>query len=196
MAEFTLKARSIFAAVGGARAEAPGVVLDEAPARALVSLAARRGEARALAAALDAVEGLTLPGPGQSVEAAGLTALALAPGQWFIAGADADAGLEARVRAAAGDCGDVTDISDGFVALTLSGPRARDVLARLSTLDHADAGFPEGAVARTVMAQIGVVIRRLPGADAPAYALETARSSARSFAHDVATAIRAVAARG
>ncbi|QIE56249.1 hypothetical protein G5B40_12730 [Pikeienuella piscinae] len=196
MAEFTLKARSIFEAVGGAHAEAQGVVFDEAPKRALVSLAARRGAAKALTAALDAAESLTLPGQGQSAEASGLVALALAPGQWFIACADAESDLEARIRAAAGDRGDVTDISDGFVALTLSGRRARDVLARLSTLDYADANFPEGAVARTIMAQIGVVIRRLPDVDEPTYALETARSSARSFAHDVATAISAVAARG
>ena len=192
MADFTLTPRSVFDAVGGCRIAAPGLAFDEAPARPLVSLARRRGAAgEGLEAALEAALGLALPGPGQFAEARGLRAMFLGPGQWLIAGARD--GLAAEVREAAAGGGVVTDQSDAFVELTLEGPLAREILARLSSLDYDDAAFPQGAVARTVMLQITALIAR----DGPqAYRINTARSTARDFAHDVAVAATAVAARG
>ncbi|MFV0474516.1 MAG: sarcosine oxidase subunit gamma [Pikeienuella sp.] len=195
MAEFTLKPRSVFEGAADAPKGGEGIHFAEGPARGLVSLAARRGGGDALRAALEAAEGLTLPGPGRYAASGALTAMASAPGQWLIA-AEGEADPEARIRAAAGIAGDVTDISDGFVSLRLSGPGARDALARISTLDFTDAAFPVGAFARTRMMQIGVAIRRLGGETGPAYALETPRSTARSFAHEVNTAIRSAVAAG
>ena len=66
MAEFQLKPRSIFEAVGGCRIEADGLTFDEAPARSLVSLARRRGEAgAALDANISKAFGVDLPEPGR-----------------------------------------------------------------------------------------------------------------------------------
>ncbi|MEX2518981.1 MAG: hypothetical protein WD969_06580 [Paracoccaceae bacterium] len=190
MAEFILSARSAF---GGApaRVEAPGVTFDEAGPRGLVHLAARRGLGAALEAEIAGL--LPLPGAGRSAEADGFCAVALAPGQWLITGPQE--GLETHIAMLAAS-GAVTDLSDAYVSFRLEGPGARAVLARLSSLDFEETAFPVGAAARTIMAHIGVIIRRLPDADGPAYALETARSTARSFAHDVAQAIRAMAASG
>ena len=191
MAEFELTPRSIFDAVGGCRVAAPGFAFDEAPARSLVSLARRRGDAgAALADNIAGAMGLTLPGPGAFSESKGVCAMFAGPDQWLISAGRA--GLEAEVRAAAAGAGTVTEQSDAFVELTLSGPMAREVLARLSGLDYDDAAFPQGAAGRTVMQQIPVVIAR-EGREA--WRLNTARSTARSFAHDVKVAAEAVAAR-
>ncbi len=152
-----------------------GARLTEAPARTLHHVAL-------------VADPSGLPGPGRAAEEGGLTFLPLGPGQWLAIG---DGGaLAARLPSAA-----LTDVSDGHVPLLLEGPKARDVLARLSSLDYE--AFPPGAVARTLMMQLAATIRRLPdGPAGPAYALEVARSSARSFVHHVEEAMRAVAARG
>lgn len=190
MAEFTLTPRSIFEAVGGCRIDIEGFVFDEAPARSLVSLTARRGEGarKALAAAIHGAFGLDLPPPGRFAEADGVRAMFAQPGQWLIA-AERE-GLEAEVRAAASGAGTVTDQSDSFTELTMEGPLAPEVLSRLSSLDFER--FEIGAVGRTPMQQIAVIIARTGEA---AWRLNTARSTARGFAHDVDVAARSVAAR-
>ncbi len=191
MAEFRLAARSVFAAVGGCRVDAKGVIFDEAPARSFLSLAARTGQADALAAAMKAAFDIDLPAPGQFATAKGAMALFSGPGQWFLSAAEET--LLGRVQDAAQGTGSVTDQSDSFTALTLSGPRARDVLMRLSSLDFDDPAFPTGSTARTPMQQIGVIVART--GDGPDYLLNTPRSTARGFAHDVKVAIAAVLAR-
>ncbi|MEM8751369.1 MAG: hypothetical protein AAGF90_00195 [Pseudomonadota bacterium] len=187
MAEYALKPRSIFEAVGGARVEGPGFVVDEAPARTLVSFAARRGADPS--AAVRKAFALDLPGPARSAEGDGVVAYFDGPGRWFLRGGE---GLLDAARKAAAGVATVTDQSDGFASLTLTGPRSRDLLSRLSTLDFADAAFPVGAVARTPMQQISVTILRT--GDGPDYVLETPRSTARDLAHDVKAAAKALAA--
>ena len=189
MAEFQLKPRSIFEAVGGCRIETDGLTFDEAPARSLVSLARRRGEAgAALDANISKAFGVDLPEPGRFASANGVTIMFSQPGQWLIA-AERD-GLEAEAKAAAAGAGTVTDQSDSFTELMLEGPMAREVLSRLSSLDYAT--FEIGQVARTPMQQIAVTIART-GEDA--YRLNTSRSTARDFAHDVDVAVKSIAAR-
>ncbi len=155
----------------GAGLTLPGVRFAEGPARGLVHLA--RPSATGL------------PGPGRWAEHHGLILIALAPGQWLVEGPEA--GLEADAAAHFG--GLATEVTDGYVPFRLSGPLAPAVLARLSSLDYGDDAFPVGAAARTPMMQIGVVIRRLADEDAPAFALETPRSTARDFAHDMRAAM-------
>lgn len=198
-AEFTLSPRSVFDAVGGCRTEAPGVVFDEAAPRALVSLAARRGGAEALTATVEKATGLILPPGGRSAFAefggGGVLALFSGPGQWLLSAERA--GLLGEMRELAGDEGSVTDQSDAFTALTLNGLGARAVLCRLSTLDFDDAAFPPGSAARTPMQQISVIVARREDEPrgAPRFLLNTPRSTARGFARDVETAMRALEAR-
>ena len=191
MANYTLTARSIFDAVGGCRIEMEGLTFDEAPARSLVSLAQRRGETGgALSANVKSALGVELPVSGRFTSANGVTVMFAQPGQWLISAERK--GLEAEVKAAAAGAGTVTDQSDSFTELTLEGPLAREVLSRLSSLDFDDAAFPVGAMGRTPMQQIAVTIART---GEEAYRLNTSRSTARDFAHDVAVAARSVAAR-
>ncbi len=161
----------------GAGFALPGVRFAERLARGLVHLA------RPSAAGL--------PGPGRWAEHGGLVLIALAPGQWLVEGPEA--GLEAEAAARFG--GFATDVTDGYAPFRLSGPLSTAVLARLSSLDYGDDAFPVGAAARTPMMQIGVVIRRLADEEGPAFALETPRSTARDFAHDVRTAMISAASR-
>lgn len=191
MADFSLKARSIFETVGGSRVTGAGVVFDEAAPRALISLAARRGRSKALSAAVKKTFGASLPAAGFFTEAKGVRIMFSGPDQWLISSAQDQ--LMARFAQTADEDGYLTDQSDAFVALELSGEGAPNVLSRLSSLDFADAAFPTGSVARTSMQQIGVMIART--GDEPGYLLNTPRSTARDFADSVRTAVSALSAR-
>lgn len=55
----------------------------------------------------------------------------------------------------------VTDVSDASVTLAIEGPQAADLLARGCGLDLADAVFGQDACARTRLAQLPAMIRRV-----------------------------------
>lgn len=180
MADIALSPRSAFGDAPAGFA-APGCRLSEGPARGLFHVALVADPAG-------------LPGPGRWTEERPLMLIALAPGQWLAAGPETglEAALAARLPGAA-----LTDLSDGLAPLRLEGARARGALARLTALDFEDAAFPVGAAARTAMMQMAATILRLPdGPDGPVFALEVARSSARSFVHHVREAMESAAARG
>src|SRR5690606_8877225 len=126
------------------------------------------------------------PPPGRMTAGPRLAFIWMAQGQWFADGAaDAVPDLEAVLAAALGDSASLTDQSDAWVRLLLSGPNVRAALARLCMLDLDDSCFPPGSAARTVLKHLGAVILR---PDAESSELWSARSSARSFAHALQTA--------
>ena len=55
----------------------------------------------------------------------------------------------------------ITELSDAYVTLTLEGPRAAAVLARGCGVDFAPEAFGPDACARTRLAQLPVVVRRV-----------------------------------
>lgn len=76
----------------------------------------------------------------------------------------------------------MTNQSDAWIGLSLSGPLARAALERISQLDLHPDSFAQGAVARTAMEHLGVIIWRT-GKDA--FTLISATSSAESFLHAI-----------
>jgi sarcosine oxidase subunit gamma len=136
----------------------PGVTLAELRC-ALHEVAARRGAEAGL------------PRPGHAGPFHGGTALGLAPGGAIVLG-----GAPSLPR----DVAAVVEQTGGFVLLRLTGPAAAEALARLCRLDLHEAAFPPGRVARTLMAQIAVVLHR----DGPAsFELLIPATLAASFAH-------------
>jgi heterotetrameric sarcosine oxidase gamma subunit len=71
------------------------------------------------------------------------------------------AGLRARLeQAAAGASGHVADVTTGFAALAVSGPAARELLARVSALDLRPRQMPVGAFRPGSLARTpGMVLR-------------------------------------
>jgi sarcosine oxidase subunit gamma len=143
----------------GARAGAPGLVLQERDGLRIVSLAARRGQAGALADAVRARWGVDLPVTPRFVEGAGVAFVWSGAAQWL---AIAEAGdLEAALRAAAGSLASITAQGDGRVVLRLSGPKVRDVLAAVVPIDLHPSAFRPGDTAMTLAGHIAVQIRLL-----------------------------------
>lgn len=86
----------------------------------------------------------------------------------------------------------VTDQTDGWAWVTLSGADAVAVLARLCPLDLRPAGFPVGTSARTMLQHLSVLMIR-DAADS--FRIAAYRSMARTLLHEVEAAMQAVAAR-
>ena len=77
----------------------------------------------------------------------------------------------------------MTDQSDSWVVLALSGPQSRQTLARICPIDCGVSAMPIGTTARTSMEHLGAIITRRPdeGDHQPCFWLLSARSSAASF---------------
>lgn len=188
MADFVLTAAP---PLGGFREDFASVRLEEPEGLAIVAVAASATARQALAQAIEDSLGAALPGPGSStLSADGRYRLAwTAPDQTFILFDHGVPDAGSVVETLVGGAGYVTDQTDGWAALRLSGPRSRDVLARLCMLDlHPDV-FAPGASARTMMEHLGVIVIR---EDADTYLLLSASSSAQSFLGAVTDTIRAL----
>ena len=81
----------------------------------------------------------------------------------------------------------MTDQSDSWVILALSGPQSRQTLARICPIDCGVSAMPIGTTARTRMEHLGAIITRRPdeGDHQPCFWLLSARSSAASFLHAI-----------
>ena len=81
----------------------------------------------------------------------------------------------------------MTDQSDSWVILALSGSQSRQTLARICPINCGVSAMPIGTTARTSMEHLGAIITRRPdeGDHQPCFWLLSARSSAASFLHAI-----------
>jgi len=128
--------------------------------------------------------GLTMPAAGTMNAQGAARILWAGRDMAFLMGADAPDGLAAEAA--------LTDQSDGWVWMHLSGADAAAVLARLTPLDLRDSALPVGAVARSMINHMqAIVLRPLP----EVYELAVFRSMASTLKHELIEAMKAVAAR-
>lgn len=158
-----------------------GVTLAEVEAGPITSVALYPGGAKLAAKGLKTL-GLGFPAPNTFAEKKGARIVWTGRDQAFLIGV-APPALEGAA---------LTDQSDGWTVLAISGPGAVDVLARLVPIDLRLAAFPVGRVARTQVNHMNAVILRTGD-----YALELMvfRSMARTAWHELEATISMVAAR-
>ncbi len=157
-----------------------GVTLEDRPFLGKISL---RGDPNdtAFAAAAAAVLGAELPGAvGQAASGDGPVILCLGPDEWLVVTAP---GQAAPVTAALGDAladldAAVIDVSSGWAALRLAGPRARDLLVKGCPIDLESPAFGPGRCAETRIGAIHAIIHQV-AAD-PVYDLYVGRSLGRA----------------
>lgn len=121
------------------------------------------------------------PDPGRVLEVTAGRALSVGPGQALILGA------RVECEGAA-----VVDQSDGWTVVCLSGADARDVLARLTSLDIRDGAFPEARTARTLIGHMTASLTRVSPYH---YEIMVFRSMTETLLHEVERAMAHVAAR-
>jgi sarcosine oxidase subunit gamma len=150
----------------------PQVSLTERPLVAKVNLRGDAGDARFAQAVRDAL-GLPLPvEPNTTAGDDGITALWLGPDEWLLVSEREDpTPLLARVRQALGRLhAAAVDVSAASTVFRLSGPAARDVLAKGCSLDVHPRAFAPGACAQTTLARVSVILHRVgDGSDFDVY---------------------------
>ena len=151
--------------------------LTEKVYEAITWVAPYDGMANAVSEAI----GLPFPGPGQMSGGGPHLALWVGPGQALVLGAPV-----------APDGAAHADQSSGWAVLMLSGAQARDVLARLTPLDLRESAFPENRTARTLLGHMTASLTRI----APQkFEIMVFRSMANTAVHEIARAMKGVAAR-
>lgn len=152
------------------------VVLDR-----IYAVAPYRGQTKAASAALKEQIGLGLSAQGRALSNRRARVLWAGHRTWLVT---ADVALEGLAA--------VTDQSDAWAILRVSGPQVEDVLVRLVPLDLRAAHFKGGHTARTMLGHMTVSITRVGG---DAFEVMAMRSMAGRLVHELERAAQGVTAR-
>jgi sarcosine oxidase subunit gamma len=142
-------------------AGASGVVLMQRTEMALASVIARRGGEDYLARKVRERYGLDLPARPQRAFRVPHVFVWAGPGQW-LAVAERRAGheFESELRETLAPLASIADQSDARAVVRVSGPRARDALAKGVPIDLDPRAFRADDAALTVVSHIGVQLWR------------------------------------
>ncbi len=166
-------------ALGLAPVTHAGTTLAEAPLARITAIAPFAGHEHAVSTALHPL-GLGFPAPNTAQTAVAGDIIWTARAQAFLLGAAPPTDLPAAV----------TDQSDAWVTLTLTGPQARATLNRLVPLDLRAA--QQGQAFRSALNHMPLILI-VDGPDA--FRLMTFRSMARTAWHELTEAMTMIAAR-
>ena len=148
----------------------------------IASVAARKGQVHALAAAVKTHYGVELSSSPKRVDNNDVAFVWAGPGLWFaMAERTAERDLETELKTKLGGLASIADQSDGRAILRISGTAAREALAKGLPIDLHPRAFKAGDVAITHASHIGVTIWQID--DAPTYEIALFRSFADSFWH-------------
>ncbi len=168
----------------GADLGLPGLTVITRPGRAVLSLIARKGQAAALSQRILERHGILLPTGPRAVGGTNLSAIGIGPGRWLIVGEAAEPDALCRTMATDLDgIAAVADLADALPVLRLSGPKAREVLAKGLPIDLHPRSFGPGSAASGVAALIPIHLWQFD--DAPTYEVAVPRSLAGSFAESL-----------
>ena len=188
MSDFTLTARS---PLGGVALDFDGVTIVEVTGLAIISIATPHGGEDALAKAAKSAYATGLPAVGHSTlsKTGNARFLGLAKDHAFLLFDDPDGNPLDAVAKEIAETAWLTDQSDSWAMLRVSGSKCRVALERICPIDLHPSAFPQGRVARTLMEHLGVIIMH---EEPDTYLLLSARSYASSFLHAVETSVRNV----
>ena len=183
MSERSLQPNSALAGIAmpgryGKQDGEPGVTIEERSGLGLATVAARKRAP--LRVAVKASYGVDLPDGSTVVHGPEVSFCGYGPGQWLAVseslGNEALAGdLAQKLKGLAS----ISDQSGGRTVLRISGPRARDVLAKGLPLDLDPRSFPLGSAATSTVSLMGVQLWQTD--DTRSYDIAVFRSVSASF---------------
>ncbi|HJS91481.1 MAG TPA: hypothetical protein VJ738_16060 [Steroidobacteraceae bacterium] len=143
----------------------------------IVEVAPLRGRAGELQRFIDG-QGSSLPPVGHLTAAPHRWVLCVRPERWLLLEPRREAGMSAaRWESHCAGIGTAVDLTSALSVLDIAGPAAREVLARGCRLDLDPGSFTAGSAARTLMAQVPVIM----GAHAAGVLLLTPSTTAQHF---------------
>ena len=158
----------------------PGIVISERIGLGLATVAARKGKTDALNQAVASAYGVDLPTSSRVAQGSQVSFVGYGPGQWLAVSESLANGALARdLSAKLAGLASISDQSGGRTVLRLSGPHARDVLAKGLPIDLDPRAFPLGSAATSAISHMGVQLWQLD--DTRSYDLAIFRSVSESF---------------
>lgn len=189
MLEHSLSPRCALGGLQPQSHQIDGLTISENPGLAMASVAVRALQDRSVAAALEKLTGLILPGPGGMAVAGDWAAFWTSPGQWMLTAPFAShEDIADRVKAAVGITASVTEQTDGWVRFDLTGVRLADMLERLCNVDVR--AMKGGQATRCQIEHLGTLL--LCHDDGAAFSVLTLRSGAQSMMHALVTAAKSL----
>jgi methylglutamate dehydrogenase subunit D len=158
----------------------PGVVISERLGLGLATMASRKGKAEALKEAAASAYGVQVPSDSRVVQGPHVSFVGYGPGQWLAV--SESLANEALARDLAGKLQGLASISDqsgGRTVLRISGPKAREVLAKGLPIDLDPRAFPLGSAATSAISHMGVQLWQSDGTRS--YDVAIFRSVSASF---------------
>ncbi|WP_299151876.1 sarcosine oxidase subunit gamma [uncultured Tateyamaria sp.] len=160
------------------------VTMREVDLGALTSIAPFKGLGKAAGAALKEAHGIAWPAPNRATGKEGARAIWFGRDMVLLAGPRVDARMAQHAA--------LTDQSDGWSAVELSGADVEDVLARLIPVDLSAATFKRNHTARTQVQHMNGSVTRT---GAETFLILVFRSMAGTLRHDLERAMASVATR-
>ena len=158
----------------------PGVVIAERSRLGLATVAARKGQAGALTDAVAGAYGVAPPDGSRVAHGKAVSFVGYGPGQWLaVSEGLANEALARDLGQRLKGLASVSDQSGGRTVLRLSGPRAREVLAKGLPIDLHPRAFGPGSAATSTISLMGVQLWQVD--DAPSYDIAVFRSLSASF---------------
>ncbi len=190
MADYTLTAQS---PLGGFCRTFADTELSEVTDRAIISMAIPEGGETAFAERISSAYSCEIPKPGQSLQSSADDArlVWMQRDQFFLLPKYTDHNVTSAVHEKLGDTAYLSDQSDSWVLLRLSGPQSMAALERICPIDLYSESFPVNAVSRTVMEHMAAVVIK-EGENS--FILMGLRSYAHSFLHALETSLTNIAA--
>ena len=180
MVSQTLAARSAF--TNWKPLNTSQLAIDVRETLTLASFAAFKGKKDQVKAAIRERYGVDLPDTPQRVEGKDIAFIWAGPDQWIaIAERGQDRDIEVELKPLLDGLSSIVDQSDARAVVRISGPPARDVLAKGVPIDLHPRAFKANNVAITHASHIGIIFWQID--DAPAYEIAMFRSFADSFTH-------------
>lgn len=159
---------------------APGVTIAERANLGIATVAARKGQDQALSAAVREAYGVDLPAQSMTVQGKTVSFIGYGPGQWLVVSETlAHEALAEDLATRLAGLASVSDQSGGRAVLRVSGPRARDVLAKGLAIDLDPRVFPAGGAVTSTMSHMGMQLWQ--EAEADSYDIAIFRSVSASF---------------
>lgn len=143
-----------------------------------------RGQTQAVSEAMMAAHGVSFPAPGQVTGETGARAIWFGRNKAMLVGVEPTPSLAGLAA--------VSDQSDAWAVVRLTGPQSEAVLARLVPVDLRAPVFGPG---QTVQSQVMHMTGSISRIGAQAFQIMVFRSMAATLVHDLKTAIEAVVAR-
>jgi methylglutamate dehydrogenase subunit D len=152
---------SSFAGLPTAVGHGSGVTALERSGLGIARIVARKGQGARMAQLFRSTFGVEPPQGPQRAGHGDIGIAGIGPQIWLATRDGAGNGFAESLRRALGDSASVSDQSDAYAILRLSGPRVRAALAKLTPIDIHPRSFRVNSVAQTICGYVNVMLWRL-----------------------------------